>query len=732
MSQEEKVLKYLVIPILTLILLPLGAVLHKIGQFDSDVTTDCIAIEGDVAYVLGYYYSGLEIIDISDLESPFRLTYYPCNSAQSIAVVGNRAYLAGAGLEILDVTNPQQPIPLGSCAVPGGDIIISGNYAYVADYSSGLYIVDISDSNNPIQVGSFATNGIRSLAISNGYAYLAVYWDGLQILNISDPQNPTFVGSYNTPGLATGVAVSGNIACIADYGDGLQIFDISNPYFTSLIGTIDLPGASENVTLYGDMAYVSANYYGLHVIDLSYPQTPTLIGSYDTPGDARLTVFRDGIAYVGDWSGLQIIDVSNPQNPALLSFLDTPGSGLDLAVSGDIACVADGSSDLLIYNISDTQNPFLTGSLDLNQNNLNTIKTVTISGNIAYLTGICEVSEEYYTSRLWLVDLSNPSEPSLLGFYGIAGDGYSVQIPISVIDSIAYITVGNSLYILNVADPQNPVLLSLSTIQVSRPDICVANGIAYITSAAIDWYGPDPGLLVYNVSNPQTPFLLGSLDTPDRALGVVVTGGVAYVAGGESGVQIINVSDPTLPVQVGSIIPHATGWVNLCRIFDNRLFISDTNWNEISIYDLSSPLTPQLIQRYDWSLPANELCASGNALYTINGYYGLYLHNLGAVDSHDPVQISPSAFALRNYPNPFNPETLLAYTLSSPGTVSLAIYNSRGQRVRSLLNDQQAAGEHTLSWNGTDDSGRGVASGLYLCRIACEGKQETRKLLLLK
>ncbi len=103
-----------------------------------------------------------------------------------------------------------------------------------------------------------------------------------------------------------------------------------------------------------------------------------------------------------------------------------------------------------------------------------------------------------------------------------------------------------------------------------------------------------------------------------------------------------------------------------------------------------------------------------------------------AVGIDDEVQTPETAMQLYNHPNPFNPETTISYTLPASGMVSLEIYNSRGQLVRRLLNEEQPAGEHALIWNGKDDSGHSVASGLYLCRIACNGKQETRKLLLLK
>lgn len=102
------------------------------------------------------------------------------------------------------------------------------------------------------------------------------------------------------------------------------------------------------------------------------------------------------------------------------------------------------------------------------------------------------------------------------------------------------------------------------------------------------------------------------------------------------------------------------------------------------------------------------------------------------VVANDDNTLIPPALTISIYPNPFNPETTISYTLPASGPVSLEIYNSRGQLVRRLLHEEQPAGEHYLIWNGKDDSGHSVASGLYLCRIACNGKHETRKMLLLK
>jgi hypothetical protein len=93
----------------------------------------------------------------------------------------------------------------------------------------------------------------------------------------------------------------------------------------------------------------------------------------------------------------------------------------------------------------------------------------------------------------------------------------------------------------------------------------------------------------------------------------------------------------------------------------------------------------------------------------------------------------PTAFALaQNHPNPFNPATRIRYALPKPARVQLAIYNVLGAKVRTLVEAQQTAGDHEVNWNGVDDAGAVVASGVYFYRIAAGDFHATRKLSFMK
>jgi subtilisin family serine protease len=85
-----------------------------------------------------------------------------------------------------------------------------------------------------------------------------------------------------------------------------------------------------------------------------------------------------------------------------------------------------------------------------------------------------------------------------------------------------------------------------------------------------------------------------------------------------------------------------------------------------------------------------------------------------------------------NYPNPFNPETTIRFNLSENSLVNLVIYNNRGQIVRNLVSDAREAGSHSVIWNGTDNTGRSVSSGVYYYRMQAGNYTETRKMVLMK
>jgi hypothetical protein len=99
----------------------------------------------------------------------------------------------------------------------------------------------------------------------------------------------------------------------------------------------------------------------------------------------------------------------------------------------------------------------------------------------------------------------------------------------------------------------------------------------------------------------------------------------------------------------------------------------------------------------------------------------------------DGESLGQSKFLLdQNWPNPFNPATIIRFTLPSDGQVSLRVYNAAGQVVRTVVDEPREAGSHEELWDGCDDSGRRLASGVYFARLVVDGKTRVKKLALLK
>jgi hypothetical protein len=93
----------------------------------------------------------------------------------------------------------------------------------------------------------------------------------------------------------------------------------------------------------------------------------------------------------------------------------------------------------------------------------------------------------------------------------------------------------------------------------------------------------------------------------------------------------------------------------------------------------------------------------------------------------------PDQFILfQNYPNPFNPVTNIRFQLSSISEVKLTVYNLMGERIKQLVNEIKSAGIFYVKWNGRNDSGTQVASGVYLYRLETNGFVNIKKMVLMR
>ncbi len=110
-----------------------------------------------------------------------------------------------------------------------------------------------------------------------------------------------------------------------------------------------------------------------------------------------------------------------------------------------------------------------------------------------------------------------------------------------------------------------------------------------------------------------------------------------------------------------------------------------------------------------------------NAVFTIEGQIGV------------EENTTPTSFSLsKNYPNPFNPTTTIEYSIPESGMVSLVIYNTAGQKVSTLIDQEQEAGQFKAIWDGRDDNGMAAASGIYFYRLSADKFSKIEKMVLMK
>ncbi len=186
--------------------------------------------------------------------------------------------------------------------------------------------------------------------------------------------------------------------------------------------------------------------------------------------------------------------------------------------------------------------------------------------------------------------------------------------------------------------------------------------------------------------------------------------------GGMPGTQLAQLQFPA-----ASVVP-GWNWITLpagVNVPDGEFYLAIMETTNASAIGLDTSANGNSYKKItDW-----EPVTNGEIMLRAIVEYG--------TSSDDPM-IPVLTLDANNYPNPFNPETTIAYSVPKAGPASLKIYNTKGQLVRTLVDDVREAGKHSVVWNGKDNRGNSVASGLYFYRLSSDGNTVTRKMLLAK
>ncbi|PIP37570.1 MAG: hypothetical protein COX19_16335, partial [Desulfobacterales bacterium CG23_combo_of_CG06-09_8_20_14_all_51_8] len=277
--------------------------MNSLAAFDTPADAVAIDVSGGYVYAVDDTLGdtpeneGLRIHELTTYSKSVQFKYRGfCptpGTARDIRVLREYAYVAdgGYGLQIISVSDPEQPEITGTCDTPGtaSGVFVDATFAYVADGDQGLAIVDIADKSAPVIEGSLDTGGnSENVTVAGNYAYIADGSQGLKIINTTDKTHPVLAGACDTPGTASGVFVDGSYAYVADGSQGLAVIDITDPSAPALAASIDTIGFARSVMVSGDIAYVADGENGLVAIDITDPTgpIPEPDWSYDSPGIA--------------------------------------------------------------------------------------------------------------------------------------------------------------------------------------------------------------------------------------------------------------------------------------------------------------------------------------------------------------------------------------------------------------------------------------------------------------
>jgi outer membrane protein assembly factor BamB len=164
-------------------------------------------------------------------------------------------------------------------------------------------------------------------------------------------------------------------------------------------------------------------------------------------------------------------------------------------------------------------------------------------------------------------------------------------------------------------------------------------------------------------------------------------------------------------------------------IANGVVYVVDLVSRDLFGFDLSDGTL--IFQNSDYNY-TNQPIIADHKLFVGSGQGVIIFENEGSEVTEQDAR-SPGSFTLhQNYPNPFNPSTEIRYSLSVPAHVSLILYNIHGEKVLTLKEGREGAGEHRAVWNGTDQAGIQVPSGMYICRMKSGSVEKTIQMMLMK
>lgn len=395
-------------------------------------------------------------------------------------------------------------------------------------------------------------------------------------------------------------------------------------------------------------------------------------------GIAADVTFAGDLAWVArsEYGALVGVDISDPTAPAILGIepVVVMDEAYDVAVSGDLAFITylqwGPATGVRIFAIGDPTDPVDIGNFQAPAGCWTSY--LAVNGVHVY------VSFPY--TVFGILDVSDPAAPVLVGQLAVDHPGKVV-----VSDSVAYLLNGAGVpLVIDVSDATAPAVIGTLPVTGEASDICITAGRAHVVTAA--------GLEIIDVTDPAGARPLGSLAIEGIAVSVAVSGSITYVGTRDEVVAVVDTSMPEEPMRHGTVDLGLPGFSVPWTVAEHDGSLAVVAGGRLRLAPAQCPLVPA-----------------------------------GAVTPPPPV------LRLEARPNPFNPVTDVVFTLPRAARVTLTIHDLAGRRLRTILSgaDHQA-GLHRVAWQGCDDAGRSLPSGIYRCRLQADGQVTGLSLTLVR
>ncbi|MFO7659508.1 MAG: hypothetical protein R6V77_01225 [Candidatus Cloacimonadaceae bacterium] len=421
--------------------------------------------------------------------------------------------------------------------------------------------------------------------IQGNYAYLVMN-AGVSIVDISDPSIPHEVGFYSSGDFHPQcIAISGNHLYL---GNGSVFVDVQPHVCFS-------------------------------IVDVSNPLSPVWVNNvYEEHQNAISIQIIGNHAFVTtegqNYNKIVIFDVSNPEVPVEVSQITI--HSYYVTVSGNhiflIDKVLGQSYRLLVYNISDMQNPQLVSTYPLNT--YQAYNGIDIEGVYLYLS---------HGTDMQVISISNPAAPFL-----VSSLATNNCIDVKVLSNFAYINDENHLHIVDVHSPFSPTIISSydSLLVGFGSRIAVAQNYVYFSGNN----GQRLGINIIDVTDPNDIFRTGNHYQKGKIVDVEVEGDRAYVLDREVGMHVLDIQNPAVPVELGCYniddqYPMSLTVAGNYALVTTVNFSGTGSWTVIRLLDVSNPAQPFLTSNYivqgiigKPTMIDNYLYVSNDLLYVIN------------------------------------------------------------------------------------------------------------------